>query len=149
MMNIQWISSSVAPKWQNYRKYLKPIFSKIFEIEKVIPSKQSVSVILITEKEMHEMNDRYRNIDRPTDVLTFVDEEDAEYLGDIFINVTAVEEQAKDYGHTKKREFCFLVTHGALHLLGYDHQDAQSEKEMFTLQEEILYDIAPKSHTKV
>ena len=71
-----------------------------------------------------------------------VNGEDNIELGDIFINVKSIREQAQEYGHSLKREFCFLVTHGILHLLGYDHMDSDDEKEMFSLQEEILHEIA-------
>jgi len=63
-------------------------------------------------------------------------------LGDIFINVDAVRRQAADYGHSLKREFCFLTVHGLLHLLGYDHMNPTDDTAMITLQERVLYDIA-------
>ena len=101
---------------------------------------------------IHEINREYRKIDKETDVISFAsldDEsllnmEDTVELGDIFINVEAIREQAKDYGHSLKREFCFLVIHGILHLLGYDHLNKDDEKVMFDLQEEILNEIAKR-----
>lgn len=65
-------------------------------------------------------------------------------LGDIFINVQAIIDQASEYGHSMRREVCFLFTHGLLHLLGYDHMNENDEKEMFSLQDVILDDIVPK-----
>ena len=59
-------------------------------------------------------------------------------IGDIVINLDRVKSQANDYGHTERREMCFLFTHGLLHLLGYDHMEENDEKEMFSLQEMIL-----------
>ena len=92
----------------------------------------------------------YRNIDRSTDVISFalqdddsnifVQEEQNE-LGDIFINVQAIRDQAKEYGHSLRREACFLFCHGLLHLMGYDHMTKEDEKEMFTLQDVILNEV--------
>lgn len=104
----------------------------------------SFSVIIIDNERIHEINKTYRGIDRPTDVISFALEEDENYevkerlLGDIYISIDKVYEQAKEYNHSIKRELFFLVTHGFLHLLGYDHMTPEEEKEMFSLQEEIL-----------
>lgn len=102
------------------------------------------SVVFIDNNAMHEMNLKFRGIDRTTDVLSFAlnDEESVKtsvnVLGDIFISIPKMKEQAKEYNHSEKRELSFLVIHGLLHLLGYDHQTKDDEKEMFNLQEEIL-----------
>ncbi|MBO6195237.1 MAG: rRNA maturation RNase YbeY [Bacilli bacterium] len=104
----------------------------------------SFSVIIIDNDRIHEINKTYRGIDRPTDVISFALEENENYevqerlLGDIYISIDKVYEQAKEYGHSIKRELFFLVTHGFLHLLGYDHMEKDEEKEMFDLQEKIL-----------
>lgn len=104
----------------------------------------SFSVIIVDNEKIHEINKQYRNIDRPTDVISFALEENEDYevqerlLGDIYISIDKVYEQAKEYNHSVKRELFFLVTHGFLHLLGYDHMTKEEEKEMFSLQEEIL-----------
>ncbi len=104
----------------------------------------SFSVIIVDNKKIHEINKQYRGVDRPTDVISFALEEDEDYevkerlLGDIYISIDKVYEQAKEYNHSVKRELFFLVTHGFLHLLGYDHMKKDEEEEMFSLQEEIL-----------
>ena len=104
----------------------------------------SFSVIIVDNNEIHEINKKYRGIDRPTDVISFALEEEEDYevkerlLGDIYVSIDKVYEQAKEYGHSVKRELFFLVTHGFLHLLGYDHMEPEEEKEMFSLQEQIL-----------
>lgn len=104
----------------------------------------SFSIIIVDNEKIHEINKTYRGIDRPTDVISFALEEGEDYevkerlLGDIYISIDKVYEQAKEYGHSVKRELFFLVTHGFLHLLGYDHMEPDEEKEMFSLQEEIL-----------
>ncbi len=104
------------------------------------------SITFIDDEKMHEMNLKYRGIDRTTDVLSFAlndDEtivEEVNLLGDIFISIPKMISQAKEYGHSEKRELSFLTIHGLLHLLGYDHQDKESEEEMFGLQKEVLKD---------
>jgi len=103
------------------------------------------NIILTTNKKIHEINLKYRNVDRETDVISFAleDEKDIEYtdfrlLGDIYISIDKCYLQALEYGHSRVREICFLATHGILHLLGYDHMNEDDEKEMFSLQNELL-----------
>ena len=109
----------------------------------------SLAVIFVDDKQIHEINRDYRNMDRPTDVITFaLQDEMSEFelqndeiekeLGDIFISVDTAKRQAENYGHSLRREICFLFTHGLLHLLGYDHMNDEEEKEMFGLQNQIL-----------
>ena len=107
--------------------------------------KSEVNIIFVGLEEIHEINKTYRNVDRPTDVISFAleDTEDVtvyeeRVLGDIYICLDKVHEQAKEYGHTEIREMAFLIVHGLLHLLGYDHMIKEEEKIMFGLQEEIL-----------
>lgn len=106
-----------------------------------------LSCIIVDDTEIHRINKEYRQIDRPTDVISFAYEDDETFeiegmprqLGDIFISIDKAHSQADEYGHSFKREFCFLFTHGLLHLLGYDHVNSQEEEEMmFGLQEVIL-----------
>ena len=114
-----------------------------------------VSISFVDNSEMRSLNNEYRGIDKETDVLSFpmvefieeeLEEEDenAEYideeiaLGDIVISMERALEQSEDYGHSFNRELAFLIVHGMLHLLGYDHEDEASEKEMFEKQETIL-----------
>ena len=102
------------------------------------------AIIFIDDFKMHEMNKLYRGIDRTTDVLSFALNDESTFvsninvLGDIYISIPKMKEQAVEYGHSEKRELSFLVIHGLLHLLGYDHMNKEDEKEMFGLQEEIL-----------
>ena len=108
-----------------------------------------ISISLVDNTFIHQMNKEYRNIDRPTDVISFafLDNEEREEiykskepvcLGDIYISVDKAKEQALEYGHSLKRELSFLFVHGLLHLLGYDHMNEEDEKIMFRLQDEIL-----------
>ncbi len=103
------------------------------------------SISFIGDEEMHEMNFKYRNVDRTTDVLSFAlnDVEDefdcsVNLLGDIFISIPKMKSQAVEYKHSEKRELSFLCVHGLLHLLGYDHMSPEDEKIMFGLQKEVL-----------
>ncbi len=102
------------------------------------------NIIIVDNEYIHKLNRDYRNIDRPTDVITFAleDYEDIKLehrmLGDIYISIDKAKSQAIEYGHSFKREICFLAVHGFLHLLGYDHMNKEDEEEMFSLQELIL-----------
>lgn len=105
----------------------------------------SFSVIFVDNNKIHKLNKEYRNIDRVTDVITFrlADYEEVmcgkiNILGDVYISLDKAKEQAIEYGHSYLRELSFLLIHGFLHLLGYDHMNEEDEKEMFSLQEEIL-----------
>ena len=109
-----------------------------------------ISVTIVDNETIHEINKTYRHVDRPTDVISFAfldDDKDRDSklekegivdLGEIYISLPKAEEQAKDYGHSLARELDFLFVHGLLHLLGYDHMNEDDEKKMFSLQEEIL-----------
>ena len=103
------------------------------------------NVIIVNNDKIHSLNKDYRNIDRPTDVITFALEDDKQVdipsirvLGDIYISYDKVISQALEYNHSKKREVCFLAVHGLLHLLGYDHMNKEDEEKMFKLQKELL-----------
>ncbi len=103
------------------------------------------NIIFVNNDEIWEINKTYRNIDRPTDVISFALEDDdiipkmdVRILGDIYISVDKIIEQASSYNHSELRELCFLTIHGLLHLLGYDHMKEEEEKIMFEKQEVIL-----------
>lgn len=104
-----------------------------------------MGIIFVDNTKIKELNKTYRNIDRETDVITFRLEDYAEVkdgkikvLGDIYISLDKAKSQSIEYGHSYLRELSFLMVHGFLHLLGYDHMNEEDEKEMFELQEEIL-----------
>ena len=110
-----------------------------------------ISVTFVRSAAIHKINRDYRGIDRPTDVISFaindspdlIDDGEKD-LGDLFININYARRQAKEYGHSLKREVCFLFTHGLLHCLGYDHMKPEDEKVMVALQEKILDPIVPR-----
>ena len=142
-MNCVFFNKTRNSHWKEYYSLFEEI-AEATEKNLSLKTKSSVSVILVKSKAIHVLNRDYRNIDRPTDVITFAAQEGEPFfqeqieLGDIFINVDAVVSQAEEYGHSEKREIGFLFIHGLLHCLGYDHEDEKSEKMMFALQKQIL-----------
>jgi probable rRNA maturation factor len=122
--------------------YIKTVVEDEYECEKDI----FMSLLLTGNEHIQVINRDYRNKDQPTDVISFayLDSEDDFMLGpfltlgDIVISLERVEEQAKDYGHNFKREFYYVLTHGILHLLGYDHIEEADKKIMRKKEEEIL-----------
>ncbi len=114
-----------------------------------VPENVEVSILLVDNEQIRELNSKYRKKDTPTDVLSFpllhefdnLPEDDIIYLGDIVISVERAMEQAKEYGHSFKREIGFLIAHSILHLLGYDHMTEADEKFMIEKQNEILNNI--------
>lgn len=132
-----------------------------FAARKTGKDEKEMSVTFVTNERSHELNLEYRDTDRPTDVISLeykpespilFDERDLEenpdlaemlsefdaYIGELFISIDKAKEQAQEYGHSFEREMGFLAVHGFLHINGYDHYTPEEEKEMFTLQEEIL-----------
>jgi probable rRNA maturation factor len=115
-----------------------------------VPHGAEVSISFVDNEQIRAINRDYRGKDKPTDVISFALEEmgDGEVeivgvdmpplLGDIIISVPKAKEQAEEYGHSFMRELGFLAVHGFLHLLGYDHETEEEEKEMFAKQKQIL-----------
>ncbi len=141
---------------QDMEQY-EPLFHEIAaSAEKLLELDDAciISVTFVRSAAIHRINRDYRGIDRPTDVISFAvrddtdgfeDVEEEMDLGDIFINIDYARRQAKEYGHSEKREICFLFTHGLLHCLGYDHMTEKDEKEMFGLQDRILDPIVSRT----
>ena len=107
-----------------------------------------VSVSFVNNEEIHQLNKEYRNIDRPTDVLSFPLGEDGNYdinnetgsmlLGDIVISIETALKQADLYGHSLEREIGFLTVHSMLHLLGYDHEEGKLQERIIREKEEAI-----------
>ena len=124
----------------------------MFAMKKEKLEDTSFDVIFVDNSYIHELNKNYRNIDRETDVITFALEDDdtiingssERMLGDIYISLDKAHSQAKEYGHSFKRELSFLAVHGFYHLLGYDHMTEEEEKIMFGKQEEVLQEFGIK-----
>ncbi|MGN0796052.1 MAG: rRNA maturation RNase YbeY [Christensenellales bacterium] len=139
-----------------FRRIIKKVFRAVeeyFGIQGIF----SVEIVFYDGDSMRELNNRMRNIDKKTDVLSFPSLEiKREFpikadiltpevfdgkrysLGSIVICPEVMSAQAKEYGHGEDREIAFLASHGFLHLLGYDHMDSEEEKEMREHQENIL-----------
>jgi len=113
-----------------------------------------VDITLVDDAKIQEINNEYRNINSSTDVLSFpiiegcegqispevgdYDEDGHALLGDIIISLETAKKQSEEYGHSFDREIAFLVTHGMLHLLGFDHEEEEEEKKMLGEQEKVL-----------
>ncbi len=111
--------------------------------------KFEVNVTICDDETIREINNEHRGIDKSTDVLSFPffefdTPEVTTLLGDIIISRDTAYHQAKEYGHSPKREFCFLAAHSALHLLGYDHETDDERKVMEVKQREILDELGIK-----
>ena len=145
-MNIDFVSDNEVDNFEN--NYEQDFIAIIEQALKTLGIEDDVEVscVLVDDERIHEINREYRHIDRSTDVISFAMEDNDQFyvegmprtLGDIFISVDHAKKQAEEYGHSLRREMCFLFTHGILHLLGYDHMTDGQEKEMFGLQDEIL-----------
>lgn len=115
----------------------KSIEAALKEIE--FTEDYEVSVSFVGDEEIHELNRDYRGVDRTTDVLSFpMDDEFTNMLGDIVININKVIEQAKEYGHSEKREISYLTVHSTLHLMGFDHEEEEDKKEMRAVEDRVM-----------
>ena len=131
---------------------VKKVFDKCFEEEGLQDSKLYITVTFTNPENIQKINQQYRNIDSPTDVLSFpmfqkeeldnkVQKKEFQYqdiLGDIIISIPKVEEQAKEYGHSFERELSYMLVHGFYHLMGYDHIEEEDKKIMRTKEEKVL-----------
>lgn len=102
-----------------------------------------ISLLITNNEEIHEINKQYRNMDRPTDVISFAYNETEnvgpiEVVGDIIISIDKVKSQASEFGHPEKREFYYLLTHGMLHILGHDHIEDDEKAIMREKEEKYL-----------
>ncbi|MBU3812529.1 MAG: rRNA maturation RNase YbeY [Candidatus Niameybacter stercoravium] len=146
-------------KHEDLFEEVQKVIAKCLEVEKV-PYESEISLTVVDKEEIRSINHEHRDIDRATDVLSFpqIDPEsngiidwgnldetevmnyDTNHimLGDIVLCYEVADEQAKSYGHSLKREVCFLVAHSMFHLLGYDHMNEEDEKLMIAKQNEVL-----------
>ena len=146
----------------DYKQIAEKVVNYCIEREK-FPYEAEVNLTLTDNEGIHIINKEYREIDRPTDVLSFpmlsydapgdfsflmeenVDDFNPDtgeaMLGDIIISVDKVKEQAREYGHSELREFAFLITHSMLHLFGYDHMEPEEAEVMERRQSEILEEL--------
>ena len=126
---------------EEIRTYVQKVLEKEYESEAPV----YMSLLLTGNDEIQVINREYRDKDQPTDVISFAYHETEDFdigpydtLGDIVISLERVVEQAQEYNHSPKRELFYVLTHGILHLLGYDHIEEEDKIEMRTKEEEIL-----------
>ena len=126
---------------EEIREYVQKVLEKEYESEAPV----YMSLLFTGNDEIQVINREYRDKDQPTDVISFAYHETEDFdigpydtLGDIVISLERVVEQAKEYNHSDKRELFYVLTHGILHLLGYDHIEEEDRKEMRIREEEIL-----------
>lgn len=137
-----------------YEKIIDKTLKKCFEVEHLSSENLLVSILLTNPENIKKLNKQYRNIDKPTDVLSFpmFEKEDIEnirnekiqykdILGDMVISISQVETQAKEYGHSFERELSYMVVHSFYHLLGYDHIVEADKKQMREKEEFILNEL--------
>lgn len=136
--------------------WLEDVMAKVLSMEEA-PDSIEVGLLITSQEEIERLNKTYLGEDHPTDVLSFAmgagetafasEVKDASFvlpsdgklhLGEVIISFPQAEIQAKEHDHSVKRELCVLITHGLLHLLGYDHDEPEREKEMHAREAEIL-----------
>lgn len=132
-------SNECIKELDNINKYV------LYLVDKLNISNTIFNIIFISNEEIKKINKQYRNIDSVTDVISFALEDNEEknnndlrVLGDIYISYEKAISQSKEYNNTIQNEIFFLITHGILHLLGYDHMNDSDEKIMFKYQYELL-----------
>ena len=136
---------------KEYRELVQQVIGQAFLKEGLDHSNLYVNIILTTPENIKAINQKYRQVDQETDVLSFpmFEKEDIEkllskgneieeVLGDIIISIEQVKKQAKEYGHSFEREFSYMVVHGFYHLMGYDHIEEKDKIIMRKKEEEIL-----------
>ena len=140
---------------KSYDKIVEKVLQKCYEEEKLLDSKLIITITFTTPEQIHKINKEYRQVDRPTDVLSFpmferkeleekITKQDFEHedvLGDIIISIEKVKEQAIEYGHSFERELSYMLVHGFYHLMGYDHIEEEDKKEMRPKEEKILNEL--------
>mgnify|MGYP004604140801 CR=1 FL=1 len=158
-MTLNFEEEVTVPFDFEYESLAREVISFTLDHEN-FPYESEVNLTLTDNDGIHEINKMYRQIDRPTDVLSFPmlsyeaagdfskleDDYDDNFnpdtgeimLGDIVISVDKVLEQAECYGHTPRREYAFLIVHSMLHLFGYDHMTPEEAAQMEAKQRQIL-----------
>ena len=155
-------------KNEKYESTIKQVIKECFKVEKLDRTNLYISITLTEPNEIEKINKQYRNIDKPTDVLSFPmfekDELDkfieensknsylnvqADILGDVVISIPKVYEQAEEYGHSFERELSYMVVHGFYHLMGYDHMEENDKIIMRQKEERILEKIGCKRESEI
>ena len=145
--------------WKNITKDLEienlieKVIHKCFEVECISPTSLYICITLTNPENIQTLNKQYRNIDKPTDVLSFpmfeknelqellkngINANMQDILGDIIISIPKVKEQAVEYGHSFERELAYMLVHGFYHLMGYDHIEEEDKIQMRKKEENVL-----------
>lgn len=140
IMRNQQNKVKIKPEWEDY-------LIKVAEIgleQESIPARAEISLLFVDDEEIRKLNKNYRSVNQATDVLSFplldsLDELTGEeiLLGDIVISLETAVRQKEEYGHSLEREIAYLMTHGLLHLLGYDHLN-DTDKSLMREKEEMI-----------
>ena len=140
---------------EKYENTIKTVIRKCYEEEKLLNYNLIITITLTNPENIREINQKYRNIDKQTDVLSFPmfekeeltkkikqkEFQNEDVLGDLVISIKRVEEQAKEYGHSFERELSYMLVHGFYHLMGYDHIEENDKKQMREKEEKILTEL--------
>lgn len=152
LLDINWEEQTIAESERDrLQKFLERGISEAIRVAEG-SEEAEVSLTLVDDSRIHELNREYRGVDRPTDVLSFALQEEAEdepeimdfedeILGDIIISVERARVQAEEYGHSFERELVYLAVHGTLHLLGYNHEVEEDKVEMRRQEETVMNQI--------
>ena len=135
-----------------YEEVIKKVLEKCFYVEKMQNFKVYISITLTNPENIRNLNKKYRNIDKETDVLSFPMFEKSEIpnlknlefeetLGDIVISIERVRQQAIEYGHSFERELAYMVVHGFYHLMGEDHIEEQDKIIMREKEDKVLNEL--------
>lgn len=119
-----------------FKKIMRDLLNRRLRNKKLLQSRKELTLVFLNAEEMKKINFQFRKKNRPTDVLSF-ESEDPESLGELLFCMDVLKIQAKDQRHSLEKEFIYMLTHGILHLLGYDHElSKKEEKVMFHLQDQ-------------
>lgn len=149
MYQIEYVNLKENNKYENI---IKKVIEQCFKEEKLEKSQLYICITLTTPENIHKINKEYRDVDRPTDVLSFPmfekeeikqkiqnnDFDHEDILGDIIISIEQVEIQSKEYGHSFERELAYMIVHGFYHLMGYDHIEEEDKIIMRKKEEKVL-----------
>lgn len=149
MYQLEYLDVSENKK---YEEIINKVIKQCFEVEHLENSKLYISITLTTPDNIQKINNEYRKINKPTDVLSFpmfekeeidkkIKNQDFEFediLGDIVISIEQVELQATEYGHSFERELAYMIVHGFYHLMGYDHMSEKDKMQMRQKEENVL-----------
>ena len=154
-MNFSEIEFLDIEENEEYKKIADIVINKCFEKENLVNANMYINIIFTNPKNIKEINAKYRNIEKETDVLSFPmfekeeieerlnssDNEIQEVLGDIIVSIERVNEQATEYGHSFERELSYMLVHGFYHLMGYDHMEETDKVIMREKEEAILNEL--------